>query len=137
MFLLKPILVVLGTLSLFAGIAGIFVPGLPTTPFLLLTAGLYIRSSGRLYGRLVSNRFIGSYISDYNSNKGMTSRSKVFAVGLMVFMITVSCSFLIDRAAAKLIVIALGIVGAVVMIFIVPTVNDKSINKTENNGKQV
>lgn len=128
MFLLKPILVFLGTISLFAGIAGIFVPGLPTTPFLLLTAGLYIRSSERLYGRLISNRYFGPYISFYRTNKGMTLRSKVYAVALMSLMITFSCTLLIDRIAAKLIVIALGITGAIVMIFIVPTVKNNSIN---------
>ncbi len=135
MHLLKLILVVLGTLSLFAGIAGIFIPGLPTTPFLLLTAGLYIRSSRRLYVRLISNKFVGSYISDYNANKGMTSKSKIYAVVMMSLMITVSCVFLLDRSPARLMVITMGIVGAIVMIFIVPTVKHKSLIKTENNGR--
>ncbi|MBN2665232.1 MAG: YbaN family protein [Bacteroidales bacterium] len=126
MFLLKPVLVFLGTLSLIAGIAGIFIPGLPTTPFLLLTAGLYIRSSEKLYSRLISNRFVGSYISNYKQNNGMTFKSKLYSVALMSLMITVSCIFLIDLLSTRLIVIALGIIGAVVMIFIVPTVKQKS-----------
>jgi uncharacterized membrane protein YbaN (DUF454 family) len=125
MFLLKPILILLGTLSLFAGITGIFVPGLPTTPFLLLTAGLYIRSSRRLYGMLISNRFIGSYISRYNTNNGMTFKAKLYAVTMMSLMITVSCIFLIDLPATRLLVIAIGMIGAIVMIFIVPTVKHK------------
>ena len=83
MFLWKPVLVFLGTLSLIAGIAGIFVPGLPVTPFLLLTAGLYVRSSQKLYDRLISNRFVGSYISDYRKNNGMTLKSKLLAVAMM------------------------------------------------------
>ena len=126
MFLWKPVLVFLGTLSLIAGIAGIFVPGLPVTPFLLLTAGLYVRSSQKLYDRLISNRFVGSYISDYRKNNGMTLKSKLLAVAMMSLMITVSCIFLIDLLSTRLLIIALGIIGAVVMIFIVPTVKQKS-----------
>ena len=49
MNLIKVLLIVLGTLSLCVGIIGIVVPGLPTTPFVLLTAGLYIKSSDKLY----------------------------------------------------------------------------------------
>ncbi len=126
MFLLKPVLIFLGTLSLIAGIAGIFIPGLPTTPFLLLTAGLYVRSSKKLYSRLISNRFIGSYISNYKQNNGMTLKAKLYSVALMSLMITVSCVFLIDLRSTRLLIIALGIIGAVVMIFIVPTVKQKS-----------
>jgi uncharacterized membrane protein YbaN (DUF454 family) len=126
MFLWKPVLVFLGTLSLIAGIAGIFIPGLPVTPFLLLTAGLYVRSSQKLYNRLISNRFFGSYISDYRKNNGMTLKSKLLAVAMMSLMITVSCIFLIDLLSTRLLIIALGIIGAVVMIFIVPTVKQKS-----------
>lgn len=128
MHLLKSVLILLGTLSLIAGIVGIFVPGLPTTPFLLLTAGLYIRSSQKLYERLISNRFIGSYISNYRKNKGMTLKSKVYSVAIMSFMITASCAFLIDLRFTKFIVIGLGIVGAIVMIFIVPTVKQGSLD---------
>jgi len=131
MFLLKPILIILGTLSLFAGIAGIFIPGLPTTPFLLLTAGLYIRSSQSLYERLISHRFIGSYISSYRTSRGMTMKTKLYAVTLMSLMIAGSCTFLIDPLESRLIVVSLGIIGAIVMILFVPTVKHKSINKNQ------
>jgi len=70
--LIKPVLVVLGTISLGLGVTGIFLPGLPTTPFLLLTAGLYVRSSERLYAMVLDNRFIGKHIKEFQDNKGMT-----------------------------------------------------------------
>ena len=54
MNLFKVILIALGTLSLCIGIIGIIVPGLPTTPFILLTAGLYINSSDRSYQKLIT-----------------------------------------------------------------------------------
>jgi len=118
----KPILIVLGTLSLSLGIFGIIVPGLPTTPFLLLTAGLYLRSSKTLYNWVISNRLVGPYIVNYNKNKGITRKVKIKAISLMVAMISLSTIFFIDTLTLKLIVISLGIIGAIVLIFVVPTV---------------
>ncbi len=119
----KIILILLGTLSLCIGIIGIVVPGLPTTPFILLTAGLYIKSSDRLYQKLIANRFIGSYISGFQTNKGMTRKAKLFAFSTMWFMIAISCLFFISPFALKLFVSTIGFIGTLVMGFIVPTVN--------------
>ena len=126
MRLYKPLLIILGTLSLSIGIVGIVVPGLPTTPFLLLTAGLYIKSSDRLYNKLISNRLVGPYIIKYNKNKGMSLKLKFYSITLMSIIITISCVCFIDSSLLKLIILALGLIGAIVMMFIVPTVNQKS-----------
>ena len=63
--MIKFLLIFLGTISLILGITGIFVPGMPTTPFLLLTAGCYVKSSDKLYNYLIKNKLIGTYISDF------------------------------------------------------------------------
>jgi len=124
MSFLKSILILLGTLSLCIGVIGIIVPGLPTTPFLLLAAGLYIKSSDNLYARLISNRLVGSYILKFNQRKGMTIKSKIYAITTMWLMITLSCIFFIETFAVILVVSAFGIVGTIVMGFVVPTVNN-------------
>jgi Uncharacterized protein conserved in bacteria len=129
MSLVKIILIVLGTLSLGIGIIGIVVPGLPTTPFLLLTAGLYVKSSDRLYQKLISNRYVGSYILEYQANKGMTKRAKLYAIGLMWAMITLSCLLFIHPLSIKLVVVAVGAIGTAVMGFVVPTVISSKFNK--------
>lgn len=119
----KIIYIILGTLSLILGAIGIVVPGLPTTAFLLLTAALYVRSSERLYNKLISNRYLGPYILEFQKNKGMTKRLKLQAIGTMWVMITISCVFFIQSTLVILVVITLGIIGTVVMGFIVRTVS--------------
>mgnify|MGYP003564908693 CR=1 FL=1 len=121
--MIKLILIFFGTVFLLLGIAGIFIPGLPTTPFLLLTAGLYVRSSDRLYRRLVHSKFIGTYITDFQRDKGLTLLSKLYAISTMWIMILISTSLLVSSQQVKLIIIGAGIVGTIVMGLIVPTVS--------------
>lgn len=80
---MKYILAFLGSLSLALGILGIFLPVLPTTPFLLLTAALYVRSSARLYDWLMSHRHLGPYIKNFRENKAIPLRVKVVSVSLV------------------------------------------------------
>lgn len=123
MTIVKVILIIAGTVSLGVGIVGIVVPGLPTTPFLLLTAGLYMRSSDRLYNHLISNKFVGRYISDFHENKGMTLKAKLYAILMMWGMITLSCIFLVENIPSRLLIISIGILGSVIMGFLIPTIN--------------
>jgi uncharacterized protein len=129
MSLVKVLCIVLGTISLCIGIIGILMPGLPTTPFVLLTAGLYVRSSDKLYQKLISNRFIGSYIFEFRTNKGMTRKKKVLAMGIMWGMILLSVIFFIPLLTVKLIILILGLIGTLVMGFIVSTIHISNKNK--------
>ncbi len=74
---MKYLFIVLGSLSLVLGVLGIFLPVLPTTPFLLLSATLYMHSSPRLYRWLLENRYLGSYIIDYREHKSLALSTKV------------------------------------------------------------
>ncbi|MFC1899174.1 YbaN family protein [Chloroflexota bacterium] len=69
---------------------GLFLPILPTTPFLLLAAFCYIRSSQRMYDWLLNNRYFGSYIKNYIRGKGIPLKTKVFTV--ILFWITIGLS---------------------------------------------
>lgn len=109
----KALFVFLGSLSLALGIIGIVVPGLPTTSFLLLSAYLYARSSDRLYYALLNHRFLGGYIKDFQ--KGMSVRTKIRAISMMWAMIFISAYFFIEILFVRLILIAVGIVGTIVM----------------------
>lgn len=80
---MKILLVLLGGIALVLGIVGIFVPLLPTTPFLLLTAALWVRSSERLYRWLLANRFLGEHIRSFRENRAIPLRAKVLSLALM------------------------------------------------------
>ena len=63
--LVRILWIVLGCLFVFIGTLGIFVPGLPTTIFMILAAACFIRSSEKLYKWLINNKYFGKYIIDY------------------------------------------------------------------------
>ena len=107
----KLILIIIGFLFMGVAYIGIIVPGLPTTPFLLISAGCFIRSSDRLYKSLLNNKIFGKYISDWYEKKGMTLKSKISAITMMLIMITVSVVFLINNLHIKIAVIAAGLIG--------------------------
>lgn len=103
------------------GAIGIVVPGLPTTPFMLLAAWFYFRSSEKLHQKLINNKFLGKYICRYERNKAISVKTKLYSIALMWLMIGVSVIFLIDSDLVRIIVITVGLVGTIVMGFIIKT----------------
>lgn len=79
----RNLLIISGTLSVGLGILGMFLPLLPTTPFLLLAGYCYARSSKRFYNWLINNRWCGEYIKNYQEGKGITLKHKVVAIILL------------------------------------------------------
>ena len=73
----RGLLVVGGTVAVGLGVVGIFVPLLPTPPFLLLAAACFVRSSDRLYRWLLGNRLFGEYIPRYREGSGVPLASKI------------------------------------------------------------
>ena len=64
-------------------VLGLFLPLLPTTPFLLLASACYVRSSERLHGWLMGNRVLGGYIRNFQERRGVPVRAKVTTVVLL------------------------------------------------------
>jgi uncharacterized membrane protein YbaN (DUF454 family) len=84
-------LLVLGWLSVTLGVVGIFLPVLPTTPFLLLAAACFVRSSRRFYDWLVMHPRLGPWFRDYLEGNGIPLKGKVYAITTMWLSIAVSC----------------------------------------------
>ena len=80
---MKSLLAVLGVVSMSLGVAGIFLPLLPTTPFLLLAAWAFVRSSPRLYAWLINHPHLGEYIRNFRENHAIPLRVKVVSVSLV------------------------------------------------------
>ncbi len=89
-------LLAVGWLCVVLGVIGIFVPVLPTTPFLLLAAACFVRSSKRFYLWLVGHPRLGPWIRDYLDGNGIPLKGKVYAIGLMWSSIALSC-YLVQR----------------------------------------
>ncbi|VVN27390.1 Inner membrane protein YbaN [Pseudomonas fluorescens] len=89
--MLRYVLLAIGWLSVALGVIGIFLPVLPTTPFLLLAAACFARSSARFYNWLVEHPRLGPWIGDYLEGNGIPLKGKVYAIGLMWISIVFSC----------------------------------------------
>lgn len=108
---MKYIQIILGTVSLILGIVGAFIPVLPTTPFLLLAATLYMRSSERLYKWLLSHHYLGEYIRNFKEYKAIPMRVKVVSV-LFVWLTLLYCAAFVAKEwwmSLAFIAIALGV----------------------------
>ncbi len=79
----KALLVVAGSICIVLAVLGVFLPLLPTTPFLLLASACYVRSSERLHGWLMGNRLLGGYIRNFKERRGVPLRAKVTMVVLL------------------------------------------------------
>lgn len=82
----------LGLLAVALGLLGVFLPLLPTTPFLLLAAALFFRSSPRLYNWLLGHRTLGPYIRNFREHKAIPLHTKIVSVSL-VWITLLYCAF--------------------------------------------
>lgn len=114
------IYITIGLICVGLGVLGVIMPGLPTTPFLLLASWLFYRSSPRLQQWLLDS-WLGKYIRSYHNHGGMTVTQKAGAVGVMAFFVLLSAFvFIPSTSVARPIVLAAGAVGALTVIFAVP-----------------
>lgn len=105
----------LGTLFVLLGFLGIFLPVLPTTPFLLLAAACYARASRRIFGWLLGHRRFGPLIREWREHRSMPYRAKRTALLLIALSFAVSITFFVPGWPAKL---AMGAGGLALMAWI-------------------
>ncbi len=104
-------LVVAGSLCVVLAVVGMFLPVLPTTPFLLLAATCYAHSSERFHQRLLHNRWLGEYIRAYREGRGMALRQKVLTLLLLWTSIGLSIGLALSHWGLRLLLlgVALGV----------------------------
>ena len=117
---IRVLLMVAGTVCLCLGAIGIFLPILPTTPFLLLAAACYMRSSERLHKWLINNRWFGEYIKNYQAGRGIPKKTKIVALAFMWIAILYSTLFVVDEFLIAQIVLLLVATGVSVHLIRLP-----------------
>ena len=119
----KPLFLAAGVLAAALGTIGIFVPGLPTTPLVLLASWCFYRSSPRLQAWLLQS-FLGRYIREYQAKGGISTRKRIYIILLMILMVVISTIFFIKALPIRIIVWVAGLIGCVVVGFVVPNARD-------------
>ena len=118
--LIRYLLMSTGTIFLGIGIIGIVVPILPTTPFLLLAAACYARSSKRIYTWLMNNKWFGTYITNYREGRGIPIKVKIFTISLLWITILTSVFFVTHNYLINLVLIIIAI-GVTIHILTIKT----------------
>ncbi len=107
----RVLLMIAGTFFVAVGLIGVILPILPTTPFLLLAAACYSKSSERCHRWLLTNRLFGNYIHNYLRGRGIPMRVKLSTIGFLWVTISVSAFFFVNILWVRLLlfVIAIGV----------------------------
>lgn len=106
---LRVVLLVLGVLFVGLAALGVVLPLLPTTPFLLLAAACFARSSARFYRALLGNRIFGPLIRDWRDHGAIPRRAKILAITMMLAVMSVTAHYVIPAPAGKMALIGFGI----------------------------
>ncbi|ATV66672.1 hypothetical protein CTM86_08730 [Fusobacterium pseudoperiodonticum] len=121
----KKLYIAFGFLAVALAIVGVFIPGLPTVPFLLVALFCFERSSKKYHDMIINNKYFGPLLQDYYSGKGLTSSIKIKAILFlscgMIFSI-----YKIQNLHAR---IALAVVWLAVAIHIILLKTKKTKNK--------
>lgn len=114
--MLKYIYITTGSISLSLGILGIVTPGIPTTPFLLLTAYLYAKSSPRLYQKLIDHKVTGKYIKRVNT--GLSVKARIISIAIMWCMVCFTAFVIFGNETMRYVMLGLGGIGTIAQLIV-------------------
>lgn len=118
----RPLYAALGLLSVALAIVGVFVPGLPTTVFVIAASYLFSRSSPRLSAWLERNRWLGPPLRRFSETRSMPARSKAIALASMWTGVGASIWTLAGvSVAAQALALSLALVGTATILLYVRT----------------
>jgi uncharacterized membrane protein YbaN (DUF454 family) len=112
---MKHLLNLIGCIAVVLAVFGVFLPLLPTTPFLLLASACFVRGSPRLHNWLRTNRVFGAYLRDYEDGRGIPLRGQVVVLVLM----WASLAWSMTRVPHVALVLLLGAIGTGVTVYLV------------------
>ena len=121
--LVRAVFFAAGTVCLALAAVGVFLPILPTTPFLLLTAAFYLRSSERMYSWLYENKYFGEHLRNYRDGKGIPLATKLFTAAMLWTVILYSIFFISTHWALSGL-LAIIAISVSVHILLIPTLKN-------------
>lgn len=132
--ILRWVLICCGCFSVVAGVVGIFLPLLPTVPFLLLAAACFARSSERFHTWLVQHNQLGPMIRDYLNGGGIPLRAKRIALG-MVWLSFPTSAFLFVQVVWLKVVLMVAAVGISLYLISLPTISGMEKDGSANEDR--
>ena len=124
-------LIIVGSVSLVLGILGMFLPLLPTTPFLLLSAAVWVKASPALYQWLLNHKVFGEYIRNFREHRAIPLRVKIISVSLVLLTIGYCIFAVVDEwwwAQVLMTLLAIGISWHILSF--------KTLKKAENGERK-
>jgi uncharacterized membrane protein YbaN (DUF454 family) len=122
----RALFVALGVLCVVIGVAGVFLPVVPTTELIIAASYLFARSSPRLEGWLDGNRWFGPVLRRFRETGGMARKTKALALAWMWSGISISLYVLAASGIGiQLFVLTTGLVGTVTILFVVRTTAER------------
>jgi uncharacterized protein len=115
---------VLGVLAFTVGVVGIILPLLPTTPFILLSAYFFGKSSNKLHNYLLTHKTFGPIIIDYSQKKALSIKIKLYAIFIMWLFLFPSIIFFVDIILVKVLLAIIGI-SVTVFLYQFPTIKEE------------
>lgn len=117
---MKILLNIIGCIAVVLAVLGVFLPLLPTTPFLLLASACFVRGSTRLHGWLLNNRMFGVYLRNYEAGMGIPRRAKITVIALLWISLGYSI-FRFDSLLLQAMLLTIGICVTTYLLKFVPT----------------
>jgi len=119
------LLIILGWFFVLLGLVGVIVPILPTTPFMILAAAIFSRSSPRFHQMLLNNRWFGEVLKDWEE-RGVLARSiKRKSTLMIVLTFLISIAILYERPALQLMLVGI----AATLLFFLWRIKEDTENK--------
>ena len=129
---MKILFVILGFFTLALGAAGAILPVLPSTPFLLLAAFCFARSSDRLNNWFRKTKLYRSNLESFVQGRGMTRGAKLRIMGTVTAIMAVAFILMKDSAAGRICLAVVWLAHVAAFCFFVKTYRPERAPETEN-----
>ncbi|MCV6607479.1 MAG: YbaN family protein [Campylobacterales bacterium] len=110
----RTVFLILGFLFLFLGFLGVLLPGLPTTPFILLATASFVRSSPKLHQWLLEHKIFGVMIKNWQKHKGVTRKTKNIAF-LLIFAGAIYSYLVIENIYILIVVFFIQLIPIIIL----------------------